>query len=294
MGSCQAGNVIEINSQEDAKIINSKKKLSLSTKPDIQSMIKEQKDEFPDMEEWEGERYKGIGIKKMKGYKCSLQIDKLNKKRDDFWGTRNSHGAPNYKTWRIINQACVYDEYRANVLLEEYNLTTFNGCINHIVDKKGNHYIVPNYCINDPYFEKEFKIKDKVEKKQLKINFYEVATNTNSLLEVNNLMSGEELKKLFCEKNNISPDEYNIRMFFAGNEITNSHYLYQYNIKNEYKIQVMRVQKPKEDTNKKEVEKVKKEKKKEEKNEKESEEEDDEVINNNVGVEKAEDVENEN
>ena len=45
MGSCQAGNVIEINSQEDAKIINSKKKLSLSTKPDIQSMIKEQKDE---------------------------------------------------------------------------------------------------------------------------------------------------------------------------------------------------------------------------------------------------------
>ena len=296
MGSCQAGNVIEINSQEDAKILSSKKRLSLSTKPDIQLMIKEQKDEFPDMEEWEGERYKGIGIKKMKGYKCSLQIDKLNKKRDDFWGTRNSHGAPNYKTWRIINQACVYDEYRANVLLEEYNLTTFNGCINHIVDKKGNHYIVPNYCINDPYFEKEYQIKDNVEKKNLKINFYEVATNTNSLLEVNNLMSGEELKKLFCEKNNISSNEYNIRMFFAGNEITNNHYLYQYNIKNEYKIQVMRVQKPKEDIDKKEIEKekVKQDKNKEEKNEKESEDEEDEVINNNVGVEKAEDVENDN
>ena len=109
-------------------------------------------------------------------------------------------------------------------------------------------------------------------------------------------MSGEELKKLFCEKNNINSNEFNIRMFFAGNEISNNHYLYQYNIKNEYKIQVMRVQKPKEDSNKKEVEKgkVKKEKKKEVKNEKESEEEDDEVINNNVGVEKAEDVENEN
>ena len=164
------------------------------------------------------------------------------------------------------------------------------------MDKKGNHYIVPNYCINDPYFEKEYKIKDNVEKKNLKINFYEVATNTNSLLEVNNLMSGEELKKLFCEKNNISSNEYNIRMFFAGNEITNNHYLYQYNIKNEYKIQVMRVPKPKEDKDKKEVEKekVKKDKNKEEKNEKESEEEEDEVINNNVGVEKAEDVENDN
>ena len=278
MGSCQASNVIEINSQEDAKILSNKKKLSLSTKQDIQSIIDEQKNEFPDMEEWEGERYKGIGIKKMKGYKCNLQIDTLNKKRDEFWGTRNEHGAPNYKIWRVINQACVYDEYRANVLLEEYNLTTYDGCINHIVDKKGNHYIIPNYCINDPYFEKEYKIKNDVEEKKLKINLYEVATNTTSALEVTNLMSGKQLKKLFCEKNKISQNEFNIRMFFAGSEITNEHYLYQYNLKNDYKIQVMRVPKPKNEPTKKE-------------NKKESEE-DDEVINNNVEVEKAEDVEN--
>ena len=127
MGSCQAGNVVEINSQEEAKILSNKKRLSVSTKQDIQSIINEQKGEFPDMEEWEGERYKGIGIKKMKGYKCNLQIDELNKKRDEFWETRNEHGAPNYKIWRVINQACVYDEYRANVLLEEYNLTTYDG-----------------------------------------------------------------------------------------------------------------------------------------------------------------------
>ena len=279
MGSCQASNVIEINSQEEAKIQSSRKKLSLSTKSDIQTIINEQRQEFPDMEEWEGERYKGIGIKKMKGYKCNLQIDKLNQKRDDFWSKRNSHGSPNYKTWRIMNQACVYDEYRANVLLEEYNLTTFEGCINHIVDKKGNHYIVPNYCINDPYFEKEYTIKENVEKKEFTLNFYEVANNTNTVLQVNNLMSGEELKKIFSEKNNISLNDYNIRMFFAGSEITNQHFLYQYNIKNDYKIQVMRVPKPK-DENKK----VPKEDKKKER----ESEEDEEVINNNVGVEKAE------
>ena len=46
MGSCQAGNVIEINSQEDAKIISSKKRLSLSTKPDIESMKKSKKMNF--------------------------------------------------------------------------------------------------------------------------------------------------------------------------------------------------------------------------------------------------------
>ena len=246
MGSCQAGNVIEINSQEDAKIISSKKRLSISTKPDIQSMIKEQKDEFPDMEEWEGERYKGIGIKRMKGYKCTLQIDKLNQKREEFWNLRNSHGAPNYKTWRIINQACVYDEFRANVIMEEYNLTTAEGCINHIIDKNGVHYIVPNYCINDPYFEKEFQVKDDVKKVDLTLNLYEVALNKTTTVNTNNLITGEELKKIFCEQNNISMNDYKIRMFFAGNEILDEHFIYQYNIKNDFKIQVMKSPKPKE------------------------------------------------
>ena len=241
--SCQVSAVIEINKKEEENSITSKKLLSSSIKKlDIESMIEEQKKEYPDMEEWEGDKYKGIGIKRMKGYKCDLPIDKLNKKREDFWNKRGLHGNPNYKTWRVINQACVYDEYRANVLLEEYELTTFEGCINHIIDKKNIHYLVPNYCINDPYFEKEFKIKENIEKKTLKINLYEVALNKNLLVEVNNLMSGEDLKKLFCEKNDIF-DDYNIRMFFAGNEIMNDHYLYQYKIHDGYKVQVMKAEK---------------------------------------------------
>ena len=245
--SCQVSAVIEINKKEEENSITSKKLLSSSIKKlDIESMIEEQKKEYPDMEEWEGDKYKGIGIKRMKGYICDLPIDKLNKKREDFWNKRGLHGNPNYKTWRVINQACVYDEYRANVLLEEYELTTFEGCINHIIDKKNIHYLVPNYCINDPYFEKEFKIKENIEKKTLKINLYEVALNKNLLVEVNNLMSGEDLKKLFCEKNDIFFDDYNIRMFFAGNEIMNDHYLYQYKIHDGYKVQVMKAEKIKE------------------------------------------------
>ena len=239
---CQTSNVLDFKASADTKIVANSPKSKQHT---VQYFIDKQKKEFPDMEEWEGERYKGIGIKQMKGYKCTLQIDKLNKKREEFWNLRNAHGAPNYKTWRIINQACVYDEYRANVIMEENNLTTFEGCINHIVDKNGNHYIVPNYCINDPYFEKEFKENANVKKVELKLNFYEVATNTTTTIDTNNLVSGEELKKIFCEKNNISMDDYKIRMFFSGNEILNNHFLYQYNIKNDYKIQVMKTPKPK-------------------------------------------------
>ena len=56
-------------------------------------------------------------------------------------------------------------------------------------------------------------------------------------------MSGEELKKLFCQKYKISMNNYNIRMFFSGNEIKNEHYLYQYNILDGYKVQVMKMKK---------------------------------------------------
>ena len=170
---CQTSNVLDFKASADTKIVANSPKSKQHT---VQYFIDKQKKEFPDMEEWEGERYKGIGIKKMKGYKCTLQIDKLNQKREEFWNLRNAHGAPNYKTWRIINQACVYDEYRANVLMEEYNLTTYEGCINHIVDKNGIHYIIPNYCINDPYFEKDFKVEENTKEVKLKLNLYESKT----------------------------------------------------------------------------------------------------------------------
>ena len=198
---CQTSNVLDYRVNAEERIIESSPR---EEKNQVQNSIEKQKYEFPDMPEWEGERYRGIGIKRMKGYKCTLQIDKLNQKREEFWNLRNAHGAPNYKTWRIINQACVYDEYRANVLMEEYNLRTFDGCINHIVDKYGNHYIIPNYCINDPYFEQEFKENENVEKVDLKLNLYEVATNTTTTIETNNLASGEELKKLFENRDELS------------------------------------------------------------------------------------------
>ena len=161
MGSCEQSEVIEMNSNKNREYYDS---------PDMipNPSYEQQKEEFPDMPEWDGDRYTGIGIKKMRGYKCDLPIDELNKKRDEFWDLRNGRESPNYKTWQNINQACVYDELRANMLLEECALTTFKGCINHIVDQEGNHYHVPNYCVNDPFFERQYKKKIKKKKKKKK------------------------------------------------------------------------------------------------------------------------------
>ena len=279
MGSCQTSEVIEAESYQNHK---PKKKSYYSDDP-VDSIIEQQKNEFPDMPEWDGERYTGIGIKKMKGYKCDLPIDKLNKKRDEFWDLKNSHDNDNYKIWRVINQACVYDELRANMLLEEYGLTTESGCINHIIDQEGNHYHIPNYCINDPYFERQYKVKKNIEEKKVKIKLFEPIDNINEDKTVNNTITGKELKELFKKEHNIG-DNFNLRLFFGGMEIKDDHFLYQHHLKNGYKIQVMKLPKidstPNQNTNNNNEKKVKKKgKKKKKKIKKNKEEEKDEVKN---------------
>ncbi len=286
MGSCQTSEVIEAETNKNQK---TKKKSNFSEDPT--NTIEEQRLEFPDMPEWEGERYSGIGIKKMKGYKCDLPIDKLNKKREDFWDKRNDRDNDNFKIWRIINQACVYDELRSNMLLEEYGLTTESGCINHLIDSEGIHYHIPNYCINDPYFERQYKKKKNVEEKKVKIKVFEPMSNINEEKTVNNTMTGKELKELFKKEHNIG-DNFNLRLFFAGMEITDDHSLYQHNLKNGFKIQVMKLPKidttPKEKENNNDKKNSKKKGKKKIKKKKKTKEDDENKISENSGINSSE------
>ena len=46
---------------------------------------------------------------------------------------------------------------RATLILKQLSLEPSQNCINHLVDEKGAHYYIPNFCINDPYFEKQIK-----------------------------------------------------------------------------------------------------------------------------------------
>ena len=278
MGSCQTSEVIEVPQNKSYK----SKKKHYSEDP-IDSIMDQQKNEFPDMPEWDGDRYTGIGIKKMKGYKCDLPIDKLNKKRDEFWDLKNSRDNDNYKIWRVINQACVYDELRANMLLEEYGLTTESGCINHIIDQDGNHYHIPNYCINDPFFERQYKVKKNIEEKKVKIKLFEPTDNINEEQTVNNTITGKELKELFKKEHNIG-DNFNLRLFFGGMEIKDDHFLYQHHLKNGYKIQVMKLPKidstSSQNTNGNNETKVKKKVKKKKKKSKKNKEEEKEEVKN--------------
>jgi hypothetical protein len=101
MGACQSEDTIQVNQDDDYSRIKS---YNRDNGPDPN---------FPDMEEWEGDRYKGVGIKRMKGYKCNLPINKLNELREKFWNTKINEN----ENWRIIQQICVFDEERANMTL---------------------------------------------------------------------------------------------------------------------------------------------------------------------------------
>ncbi len=191
---------------------------------------------FPDMEEWEGDRYKGVGIKRMKGYKCTLPINQLNELREKFWTTKINED----ENWRIIQQICVFDEERSNMTLGRYNFEVAVDCINHIIGPDGEHYYVPNYCINDPYFEKTLSLKDEGEKK-IKLLLYDVSTDTTITSEFSNHDLGKTIKNVFIEKTKMNEKNYKLRLFFSGMEIKDNEYIYQHKLDDNFKIQIMKL-----------------------------------------------------
>ena len=148
--------------------------------------------EDEDMEEIKENIYVGIGIKRMKGYKCDLKINELNQLREKFWKIKTNHCNKNWVVWGNIKRAVEYDESRSSLILREYGIKPVNGCINHLVDSKGNYYKIPNYSINDPYFEKIIVDVKNIKEEKIKIKFYGWK---NLEIEINNKLQGKDVKK---------------------------------------------------------------------------------------------------
>ena len=103
MGSCNSKDKdIVVHQPKKDSAINNKKHTEMLLEKHIETIDPK----FKDMPEWEGERYKGEGIKKMKGYKCEMQIDKLSLLRDDFWNSKTKDKL----IWKHIRQACIMDD----------------------------------------------------------------------------------------------------------------------------------------------------------------------------------------
>ena len=189
---------------------------------------------FPDMPEWEGGIVKGYGIKQMPAYKCDLKIDELNKKREEFWSSKIKLKSK----WKIIHQACIYDHINAEEFLYKNNMKTLEGCINLCIDNQGNVFRIPNYCINDPYFQLELLEKEKSKGDEIEIRLFDVVNQKQNKLNVLDNITGEELIKKYADQENIDLSKNKIRLLFGGGIIKENETLYQHKVKNGYSIQI--------------------------------------------------------
>jgi hypothetical protein len=133
------------------------------------------------------------------------------------------------------------DETRSINVLKKNELFPVNGCLNILIDKNKNFYFIPNFCINEPFFEKKFNT-DKIKKeneKIIKLILYETSLSICDEFEVSNMISGKELKNIFAKKEGINLIKTKLRVFFGGSEILDEHILIQHNIDDGYKIQFM-------------------------------------------------------
>ena len=184
-----------------------------------------------DMEEFEGEKYSGFGLKRMKAYKCTLKLEQLQKLREKFWTKKLNKDNKNYVNWSIIQKAIILDDPRDIYYLEHFQIEPINGCIRHCKDKEGNTYYIPNYCINDPYFERDLENSknEPIEEKEIKVKIYKNGETKPLFLVVSNKLTGKDLKEQY-RLNNLLDNDKKIRIFIYGIEIKDEDYLYQHNL----------------------------------------------------------------
>ena len=231
------------NSDDHSKILSSdnengnKSKEKSSNKNlinGLNSSFEESLKMFPDMEEWGNGIKKGYGIKQMPGYKCSLKIDELNQKREEFWNSKTTKKSK----WKILHQACIYDHINAEEFLYKNNFKTVDGCINMCIDSEGNIYRIPNYCINDPHYELELLPKNDNNSKNIEIKLVDNISEHKISLHVDDNITGKELIKIYSEHKKIDLNNNNIKLLFGGGVIKDNDSLYQHNVKNGFSLQI--------------------------------------------------------
>jgi hypothetical protein len=110
-----------------------------------------------------------------------------------------------------------------------------------ILDKTtGEIFNVPNFCIIDPVYERDFNVYNSKEIKEKKINIFlfNLRNNTQVEMMVSNKMNGKDVKAMFVEKAGIDLNKFRIRLLCKGQEIKDDLCLYHFNLDNNSHIHV--------------------------------------------------------
>ena len=120
-----------------------------------------------------------------------------------------------------------------------------NNDLRQVMELANPNYIykVPNYCVCDPIFERDYdKIKEKnkdIESTKIKIVLFYLAKNKNIKLHVTNKTHVKKVKEAFAKKMNFDLKTHKIRLLFRGQELLDKNPLYFNNVEDGSKIQVM-------------------------------------------------------
>jgi hypothetical protein len=133
------------------------------------------------------------------------------------------------------------DYEKSENFLKQNNIRTEVGCLNYCIDELDNKYHIPNFCINDPYFEKEILNEKPLDQnKKINVNLYDLYENKTMSLKLPIIIKGIEIKKLYCEITHIQISDFKIRIFFGGAEIIDDQFLYQHKLQDGFTIQLIR------------------------------------------------------
>ena len=237
MGICGTSSSKDIKTKQIIQNQNPNimKEKTINNQYEQKEIVENEDPKFRDMPEWGNNIMKGFGIKQMPAYKCDLKIDELIELRDDFWASRQTHKTQ----WKIIHQACVFDHIKAEEYLYKNNMKCKSGCINEVVDANDNVYRVPNFCINDPYFELEILPEDNSHSETINIILFDITNQKQIKLKVSEAEKGESIIQKYAKAHNIDLNENKIRLLFGGGIIKENESLYQHKVKDGFSIQIV-------------------------------------------------------
>ena len=123
------------------------------------------------------------------------------------------------------------------------------GDLRKVIFNGKNEYVfkIPNYCICDPIFERDYdeiKMNEEniIEKNIIIIICFRNHNNhikEKKIENITNKTKVEEVKKIFADKVGINIDENKIRFFYKGFELLDENLLWYDKVENMAKIQCL-------------------------------------------------------
>jgi hypothetical protein len=186
-------------------------------------------------------KFIGEGIKKIPAYICKVPYDELNELREKFWNSRKY----NKRVWKAIRECCESDAETAVMLLEAAEMACVKNDLREVIVLDNPEYVfkVPNYCVCDPVFERNYdKIREEnkdIEQVKIKIILFYLAKNKEIKLHVTNKTHVKKVKEAFANKMEIDLKTHKVRLLFRGQELLDDNPLFCNKVENMSKIQVM-------------------------------------------------------